>query len=76
MYQIVVSPGDYDPVSTILEFGACDIRQCTEILIVDDMVMELAESFSVNLERTSDLDSSITLDPVRTDVQITDNDGM
>ena len=74
--NFLVSPGDYDSVSTILEFGACDTRQCTEILIVDDMVVELTESFSITLGRTSGLDSRTMLDPVRTEVQITDNDGV
>ena len=66
-------PIDYVSVSEILAFGSCDTRQCTEISIVDDMIVELTESFFVTLERTPDLDSRITLDPV--DGEITDNDG-
>ena len=70
-----MSPLDYDKVSTILTFNKCDTQQCTEIPIVDDMMEELTESFSLTLERTPDLDSRITLDPVDGVVEITDNDG-
>ena len=71
-----MSPGDYDPVSTTLAFGACDIRRCVEISIVDDVIVELTEPFFVTLERTSGLDSRIMLNPVYTKVDITDNDGV
>ena len=71
----VVSPDDYDSVSTILTFGTCDTRQCIEILIKDDMIGEVTESFSITLERMFDLDSKIILDPNRTEVEITNNDG-
>ena len=71
-----MSPGDYDAVSTILEFGACDTRRCTEILIMDDMRVEQTKSIPVTLERTSDLDSRIILDPFEGDVEIIDNDGV
>ena len=63
-------------VSTILTFGACDTRQCTEIAIMDDVIVELTESFLVTLERTPGLDSWITLDPVDGEVVITDDDGV
>ena len=71
-----MSPVDYDPVSTILAFGACDTRQCYQIHIVDDMMVELTESFFITLERTSDLNSRITLNPVDGRVEITDTDGI
>ena len=67
---------DYVSVSEILEFDACDTRQCTEMPIVDDMIVELTESFFVTLERTPGLDSRITLDPVDGEIEITDNEGM
>ena len=72
----LVSPMDYGIVSTILEFGSCDTRQCTEIPIVDDMIVELTESFFVNLERTPGLDSRLTLDPVDGEIEIIDDDGI
>ena len=67
---------DYINVSTILAFDTCDTRQCTEIPIVDDMIVELTESFFVTLERTPGLDSRITLDPVDGEIEITDDDGV
>ena len=67
---------DYHHVSTILEFDTCETRQCTEISIVDDMIVELTESFSVTLERIPGLDSRITLDPVYGEIEIIDDDGM
>ena len=71
----LVSPMDYVSVSTIVEFDECDILQCTEIPIVDDMIVELTESFSVTLERTPGLDSRITLKPVDGEIKIYDDDG-
>ena len=47
-----------------------------DIPIVDDEVLELIETFSLTLERTSGLDSRITLSPVDGTVQITDNESM
>ena len=76
--SFLVSPMDYDidSISEILEFDSCDTRQCTEITIVDDMIVELTESFFVTLERTPGLDSRITLDPVDGEIEITDDDGL
>ena len=65
----------YVSVSTIVEFDECDILQCTEIPIVDDMIVELTESFSVTLESTPGLDSRITLKPVDGEIKIYDDDG-
>ena len=45
------------------------------IPIEDDRILENIESFILTLERTSDLDSRITLDPVNGVVEIIDNDG-
>ena len=44
--------------------------------IRNDVILENIESFDVTLERTSDLDSRITLNPVNGVVEIIDNDGM
>ena len=45
------------------------------MLIMDDVMVEKDESFNVILERTTDLDSRITLIPVNGVMKITDNDG-
>ena len=52
------------------------MRRCYNLNIVDDVTVENVESFNVSLERTSDLDSRITLDLVNAVVEIIDNDGM
>ena len=67
---------DYVIVSTILEVGSCNTRQCTEITIVDDMIAEMTESFFVTLERSPGLDSRLTLDPVDGEIEIIDDDGI
>ena len=70
-----VAPIDYLGLSTILMFVTCGTQQCVNVVIVDDDVLENVESFDVTLERTPGLDSRITLDPVDTVVEITDDDG-
>ena len=65
---------DYVSVYTILEFDTCDTRQCTEIPIRDDRIVERTESFCVILERTPGLDSRITLNPVKGEIEIIDGD--
>ena len=60
-------------MSTILMFGACDKRRCLNVTIVDDEVLEMTESFTLTLERTPGLDSTIKLDPVDGVVNITDD---
>ena len=67
---------DYDVLSTIVTFGACETRQCVSTTIVNDGVLENVESFLVNLERTPGLESRITLNPIRAEVQIIDNNGL
>ena len=67
---------DYNHVSTIVAFDTCDTQRCTEIPIVDDMIVELTESFLITLERTPGLVSRITLNPVDGEIEITDDDGV
>ena len=44
--------------------------------IVDDEILRHDKLLDLTLERTFDLDSGITLDPVNGVVEITDDDGM
>ena len=74
-HSSIVAPMDYIWVSTILMFGACGTRHCVNVTIVNDDILEMPESFTVTLERTPGLDSRITLNPVDTVVEITDDDG-
>ena len=65
---------DYGALSTTLMFEACETRQCDYILIVDDVTLEMTESFSVILKRTLGLSNSIIVDPVDGKIDIFDND--
>ena len=56
-------------------FSANQRRLCVNISIVDDMIVEQRESFSITLERTPDLNSRITLFPDSAEVVIPNNDG-
>ena len=52
---------DYIGLSIILNFPACETKQCVDVTIVDDDVSEGDESFDVTLERTPGLNVRITL---------------
>ena len=59
-------------MSTLLIFDSCETRQCTNITIINDMLVENTESFSVTLVRTTELDTRITLDPDIGEIVIND----
>ena len=59
-----------------LNFNACKERACAYISIMDDDIVEKSESFTISLERTTDLDSRISLSSERGEVTILDDDGM
>ena len=46
------------------------------VSIENDIVLENVESFDVTLERTPDMNSRITLNPVDGVIEITDNSGI
>ena len=64
---------DYGELSTILSFPTCGTRQCVNVSIVDDDVLENVESFDITLERTPGLDVRIALDPVDGIISIIDD---
>lgn len=68
---------DFHALSTILTFGTCDSQQCVTLSIISDKLSEFPreEFFNVTLERTSDVNSRIMLDPVDAVVVIDDDDG-
>ena len=53
-------------------FDRCELRQCVDVAIRNDLVPEDLESFFVNLERTPGLSGVITLTPVRAEIEIID----
>ena len=76
----LVSPGDYTNVSmTLGPFTSQWPRECFFISIMNDVILESAEEFTVRLTL---IDSSVTtispdrimVDPAEATVQITDND--
>ena len=66
---------DYGAVDTVLMFAACERKNCVNLYITNDIILEKDESFDLTVEKTSDLESRITLDPVNGVVEIIDNDG-
>ena len=57
-------------MSRLLRFASCETRQCTEITIMNDTILEDIESFFVSLVRISGLDTRITLNPVNGEIEI------
>ena len=64
---------DYVSFDTTLQFAECERMSCVNITINEDETLENIESFFVTLERNG-LDSSITLNPTRAEIEIRDND--
>ena len=69
---------DYAGLSTILMFSACEIRQCLNVTVFEDQVLEETEFFNAVLNRTDNLDTRITLNPqiapTLAEIIIEDND--
>lgn len=63
---------DYDPPNMTFMVFTCEPRQCVNITIVDDTVVESIESIAVTLEGN---DTWVILDPADAQVVIHDNDG-
>ena len=75
VFIFAVSSMDYVTLAEILMFDVCETQRCVNVTIVDDSVDEPEEKFRVSLERTPDLDSRITLEPVDGEIVIVDDDG-
>ena len=58
----------------ILQFDTCDVRQCANVSILNDLVDVPEEFFNYTLERTPGLDDRIDLDPSMGTVVINDGD--
>ena len=65
---------DYVQFIEVVQFDACCRIRCQSISIVDDLVLEIVESFDLSLLRNS-LDYSISLEPTFAKIEIIDNDG-
>lgn len=64
---------DYQELNTTLVFGPCETRHCVNIRIVNDLINEPVERFSLSL--TADPDLGLILDPHAGEVVIIDDDG-
>ena len=72
---VTVSPDDYSGNSTDLMFGLCSQKQCVNISISDDGILEEPEVFTVSLERPPGLTDYIELVDKKKKVTIIDDDG-
>ena len=76
MYTIFLeSLADYETMNETLMFSICEIQQCVNVTIVNDLEEESDEIFSCTLERTPGLHSNIDLDPDVGNIMIVSNDG-
>ena len=62
-------------MSELLAFEACQQLSCVELNIINDLTVEMTEYFSVILERTEDMSSTITLYSSDAVIEIIDDDG-
>jgi hypothetical protein len=67
------APDDYTSVSVALTFDASTNRQCQDIPLENDDILEGVEEFEAVLETEEE---RVTLSPERAVVSITDDDGM
>ena len=63
---------DYQQLSVVLTFGEGLERNCTQIELVNDIVLERPESFVAVL---STLENVVTLEPDTAQILIRDDDG-
>ena len=59
----------------LLSFGACELRRCFPVAIVDDTRLEEIEHLTLTLSRIPELDQRITLNPMDAQIVIIDEDG-
>ena len=76
MYTIFLeSLADYETMNETLMFSICEIQQCVNVTIVNDLEEESDEIFSYSLESTPGLHPNIDLDPDVGNITIVSNDG-
>ena len=72
VWGCVAGPSDYTGVSRQLSFQPGGTELCTTINIINDVILEDSETFSVQLTAT---DQAVILNPSSATVSIIDNDG-
>ena len=66
---------DYRPIDEIIMFDECQRRRCVNIAIIQDLVEEVDESFTIHLRRTVGHSTRILLDPEDGVIELVDDDG-
>ena len=66
---------DYISIDAIMMFDECDRQICVNITIIQDLMVEVDESFTFHLRRTVGLSPRILLDPEDGVIEIVDDDG-
>ena len=66
---------EYDLKEAELRFSACAKRQCLNVAILEDLLLEETETFTIHLEKSLGLSNEFTVDPSVKVINITDNDG-
>ena len=74
LFSFLVLTVDYEARSVAVTFEACMTRVCEALSLVDDDIAEGVESFYLTLERPTDLDSRIILNPKNGEVMIHDDE--
>ena len=59
-----------------LRFPVCAKKQCLSVSIIDDLLLEDTETFTIHLEKSLGLSNKFTVDPSVKVINITDNDGV
>lgn len=66
--------GDYSPPSGVYNFDVGETRECLEITIFNDNALEVTESLTGQLALQGGQIPGVTLQPVLTTIDITDDD--
>ena len=69
-----VSPLDFEAVNEAVAFAPCETQRCVNVSIVDDLISEPEETFSLSLTRSSS-SPFISFGLTTGQVIITDDDG-
>ena len=72
---LIVPNVDFNLMRSTLRFGACQKRNCVDVTIINDTVLENTETFTVNLQKPPYLGNEFTVDPSSEVVAIVDDDG-
>ena len=66
---------DYSLDETVIRFDACERRKCLMVPIVDDLLLENTENFTIHLEKSLGLSNEFIVEPSVKVINIVDNDG-